>query len=271
MGNRITEQLHQTSTDRKTDMTVHDDIRISRPAAADDRYVVLPFYLLCDVSGSMGPHIGTLNQALADFRDALAKDPVLSDKVQFGVVDFSDDARDVIPLGDFTAADIEQHRLSARGGTSYAAAFTKMGEVIKRDIAAGRSQFKYFRPAVYFLTDGYPNGGDGWQAAFAALTEFDPASGHGNKSYPLFVPFGIGDADTAVLSQLVYPKNRSALFMANAGISPAEAIQKMAQGMLKSMLASGQSAVTGRPQHILPTQQEMGPGVSVYAGGDYVS
>lgn len=252
-------------------MTVHDDIRISRPAAADDRYVVLPFYLLCDVSGSMGPHIGTLNQALADFRDALAKDPVLSDKVQFGVVDFSDDARDVIPLGDFTAADIEQHRLSARGGTSYAAAFTKMGEVINRDIAAGRGQFKFFRPAVYFLTDGYPNGGDGWQAAFAALTEFDPASGHGNKSYPLFVPFGIGDADAAVLSQLVYPKDRSALFMANAGTSPAEAIQKMAHGMLKSMLASGQSAVTGRPQHILPTQQEMGPGVSVYAGGDYVS
>lgn len=252
-------------------MTVHDDIPASRPAQADDRYVVLPFYLLCDVSGSMSLHIATLNQALVEFRDTLAKDPVLSDKVQFGVVDFSDDAREVIPLGDFAEADIDRHRLGVRGGTSYAAGFTKLREVIKRDITSGAAQYKYFRPAVFFLTDGYPNGGEDWPTAFAELTAFDPATGQGNKSYPLFVPFGIGDADASVLSQLIHPMDRSALFMANAGTTPAAAIQKMTEGMLKSMLASGRSALTGQPQHVLPTQREVGPGVSVYAGGDFVS
>jgi uncharacterized protein YegL len=237
----------------------------------DDRYVVLPFYLLCDVSGSMSPHIATLNTSLREFRDTLAKDPVLSDKVQFGVVDFSDDASEVVPLGDFTAADLDSRQLSSRGGTSYAAAFRTMRQTMERDIAAGSDRYKYFRPAVFFLTDGYPNGGDGWEQAFAALTEFDPVSGQGFKSYPLFVPFGIGDADATILRQLVHPQHRSALFMANAGATPTAAIQAMTKGMLASVLKSGRSVPTGRPQHVLPTQADVGTAVTVYPGGDFVS
>lgn len=233
-------------------------------ALADNRYVVLPFYLLCDVSGSMTPHIGALNESLLQFRDELARNPVLSDKVQFGVVDFADDAGDVIPLGDFSSADLNHRQLTARGGTNYGAAFRTMRATIERDMAAGAERFRYFRPAVFFLTDGAPTDSE-WPQAFADLTSLE------FTAYPLFVPFGIGDADATVLSGLVHPQNRSTLFMANAGTSPATAITKMTEAMLKSVLNSGRSAMAGTPQHVVPTQADVGPGVTAYPGGNFVT
>lgn len=236
----------------------------------DDRFVALPFYLLCDVSGSMTPHIGTLNQALRDFRDSLASNPVLADKVQFGVIDFADDAREVIALGDFSIANLEGHQLSSRGGTNYGAALRMLRTTIERDLKAGSDRYKYFRPAVFFLTDGEPTD-HGWQAAFHELTSFDAERGEGFRSYPLFVPFGIGDADATVLASMVHPQDRSVLFMANAGTTPATAISKMTDAMLKSMLKSGNSVLRGAPMHILPTQEELGPEVTAYPGGDFVT
>jgi uncharacterized protein YegL len=237
----------------------------------DDRFVVLPFYLLCDVSYSMQPHIGALNEALREFRDSLAKDPILGDKVQFGVIDFSDNAREVIPLSDFSVADLEHHQLSERNGTSYAAAFKEQRRVIERDLKAGAQRYRFFRPAVFFLTDGAPNHGDAWKEAFRELTHYDEQTNDGFRSYPLFVPFGIGAADVSVLSQLVHPQKRSVLFMANQGTSPTDAIKQMTDAMLKSVVSSGRTALIGTPQHQLPTQRELGPGVTAYPGGDYVT
>jgi uncharacterized protein YegL len=237
----------------------------------DNRYVVLPFYLLCDVSSSMRPYIGTLNESLGEFRDGLSKNPVLADQVQFGVVDFSDDAREVVPLGDFSTADLENRQLSTRYSTSYTAAFKTIRATIEQDLAAGKDRYRYFRPAVFFLTDGEPNNDGQWTRAFRELTSFDEATGEGFQSYPLFVLFGIGDADISTLSQLVHPQDRSVLFMANTGTSPATAIAKMADAMLKSVLKSGRSVLTGNPQHSLPTQAELGPEIRAYPGGDFVT
>ena len=244
--------------------------RTEAPINGDDRIVQLPFYLLCDVSYSMEPHLDTLNEALRNFRDSLAKDPILADKVQFGVVDFADDARSVVPLGDFTAANLDAHRLTCRGGTSYGSAFTTIRDTIATDIAAGASQYRYFRPAVFFLTDGCPTD-TGWENAFHALTDYDPTTDQGFRSYPLFVPFGIGSADATILAQLVYPKDRSALFMANSGVSPTSAIEAMTSAMLKSVLASSRSVIKGGPQHVVPTQADVGPNVTAYPGGDFVN
>ena len=44
----------------------------NRGVHPDDRPVVLPFYLLCDVSASMEPVMATLTSALFRIRDALA-------------------------------------------------------------------------------------------------------------------------------------------------------------------------------------------------------
>lgn len=147
---------------------------------------------------------------VVEFRDTFARTPILADKVQFGVLDFSDNTRTVIPLGDFTSADLERRRRSTRGGTSYGRAFTTMRATIEADMAAGAGRYRYLRPAVFSLTDGLPTDG-GWPDAFAALTAYDRWTGQGFKQYPLFVPFGIGAADGSTPSLLKHPQDRSVL------------------------------------------------------------
>jgi uncharacterized protein YegL len=237
----------------------------------DTQALVLPFYLVCDVSYSMQNVIGQVNSSLREFQDELAKHPILADKVRFGVLDFSDDARVVVPLCDFSEASVTDHTLSVRGSTSYRAAFELMRSTIETDAAALKAaQLRMFRPAVFFLTDGVPNPGDNWEPAFARLTEYDSATRQGFQAYPLFVPFGMGDADGQLLSRLVHPVKRSKLFMASKGGDAAKAIKVMAEAMLMSVLSSGRSAVGGSPQHVVPSKDEVGPGVDVYDGGDYV-
>jgi uncharacterized protein YegL len=55
---------------------------------------LLPFYVVTDVSYSMsGRKLDAANQILPRVVDALAQNPILSDKVRIGLVDFSDDAK----------------------------------------------------------------------------------------------------------------------------------------------------------------------------------
>ena len=62
---------------------------------------LLPFYLVVDVSISMsGRKLDSANRMLPSIVDALAKNPILSDKVRFGIIDFSDDAQVRLPLCD---------------------------------------------------------------------------------------------------------------------------------------------------------------------------
>src|SRR3954453_11419966 len=71
-------------------------------AHADDRTLVLAFYVLVDVSYSMEPS-GALDQAnniLPAVADAIDTSPTLGDLVRFGAMDFSDDARVVLRLCD---------------------------------------------------------------------------------------------------------------------------------------------------------------------------
>jgi len=231
---------------------------------ADGGLVVFPFYLLVDVSYSMVNEIGVLNQSLRDFQHEISTKPVLADITKLGIIEFSDQAHEVVPLGDFSAADLSQNLLAAQGGTSFAAAFRMLRQVIERDIAAMKAAnqaapseeaFHYHRPAVYFLTDGFPNPGDPWRQAFEELKAI--------KGYPLFVPFGFRDADEAILNELVHPRDRSRLYMARSGANAATIIAEMTQGMLMSVLASSMSATTGQPSLSLPSQAQIGSNVVV--------
>lgn len=73
--------------------------------------LVLPFYVVADVSYSMTqvhpdagpggePSLASLNRIVPVLKDTLDTDPILSDKVLFSLIDFSDDARTQIPLCD---------------------------------------------------------------------------------------------------------------------------------------------------------------------------
>jgi uncharacterized protein YegL len=207
-------------------------------ATEDNRTLVLAFYVVVDVSLSMkASHaIDSANEILPKVADAIDKSPSLADIVRFGAMDFSDDARVVLRLGDLR----DVHTLptfAARGRTSYAAAFRLLRQEIEKDIAQLRSDnFKVYRPAVFFITDGEPTDDDAeLRAAFDALTSPD------FKGRPNILPFGVGEATKESLDRWVFPRaggKPMRSYVAKDGVDPKAAIDKVAEALLGSVIAS---------------------------------
>lgn len=207
--------------------------------------LVLPFYVLADVSYSMTlqPQDGvtpleTLNQLVRHLKDALDENPMLSDKVRFSLVDFSDDAQVQIPLCDLLRIDSTTIPvLKARGGTSFAAAFRTTRKQLDSDVRQLKADgHRVHRPVLFFLTDGEPTDADGeWQIAWAELTD------HGFVARPNIIPFGIAQAKKEVLDQIVYPAGKMRSFVAADGVDPSDAIRSMAEVLVGSIVASANS------------------------------
>jgi uncharacterized protein YegL len=239
-------------------------------ANRDDLLTVFLFYLLVDVSGSMAGELDLLNKTIVSFREELQSDPILEDLTQFGILSFSTKAKIEVPLGNLAATTFGDNLLQVGGATNYGAAFQLLRETIEADVKhlkAAQSTwpeaeaFRYYRPAVFFLTDGVPT--DSWQSAFESLKAY--------KNYPLFVPFGFREANVPVLRQLVYPQERSRLYLQKSGASASQVLREMMSAMMQSVRATAHSASV-RPMHVLPGPAELGGNVEVqqYVGGDWV-
>jgi uncharacterized protein YegL len=212
----------------------------------DTAAVLLPFYVLVDVSWSMTSDFGegttgieAVNAIAPEVADLFDKNPVLRDKVRFGIVDFAGEAEVRIPLCDMGALG-SIPKLNARtDGTSYANALKMMRSQIEADVAQLKAdKYKVHRPAVFFLTDGEPTDSEAaWQAAFAELTE------ETFRARPNFVPFGVGAAKKAVLDRLARYKTATGdspkSFLASDKVSASEAISSMIEMLLASILESG--------------------------------
>jgi uncharacterized protein YegL len=219
-----------------------------------DQGILLPFYLVVDVSWSMkGEKLDAAREILPAVADALAKNPILNDKVRFSLLDFADEAQVLVPLCDLSQQSTLPS-LELRGGTSYGEAFRALRQQLASDVAQLRSDgYRVHRPAVFFFSDGEPL--DDWRASFAALTEYDKETGTGFRWYPVLVPCGVDTADRDVLRQLAYPPRKSKLYMMRTGADAAAAIRAMTEVLISSVLASGQSIAAGGSGLILP-----GPG-----------
>ena len=125
---------------------------------ADNPEPRCPCVLLLDTSGSMqGEPISALNEGLKVFKEDISKDSLASRRVELAVVTFDSEVRVVC---DFVTADqFEAPMLTAQG-------FTSMGGAINRAldmIQARKAQYKangvaYYRPWVFMITDGEPQG-----------------------------------------------------------------------------------------------------------------
>lgn len=227
---------------------------------------LLPFYVVVDVSGSMsGKKIKSANRIMPTIVDALAENPILSDKVRIGLIDFADDARVQLPLCDVLEPSLKLPTLTVRGGTSYVAAFN----LLRTTIAANIKQLKVdgylvHRPAVFFLSDGAPTDKEHeWRAAFAGLV--------GEKAYPNFIPFGVDDADGHTLQALIHPstgEKQMRLYMMEKGEDAAKAITAMAEIMISSVVQSGHSMAQGQSGIMLPEKSDLPSGVSAHAADD---
>ncbi|MFD3703485.1 hypothetical protein ACFWUP_10085 [Nocardia sp. NPDC058658] len=202
----------------------------------EPKATVLPVYFVADESYSMAKDVGDLNTGLVTLFDTLQGESMAAAKVRFCVIGFSDDAVCYLEPSDLRYVD-GVPELRARGSTSFAAAFTELSRRIPRDIKALKSDgYLVNRPAVFFLTDGAPNPGDGWEAAHAQLLSF-PAR-------PNVLAFGIGQADADVIRRVA--TNSQYAFIAAAGTDTGVAISKFVTALTQSVINSGTALATGQ-------------------------
>src|ERR1035441_8262650 len=120
---------------------------------------ILPFYLVCDESGSMsGKPLDAINDSLPKIHSEIASIPALT----------------------------------VKGGTNYSSAFDLLYDTIAEDVKQLKaSGDQVYRPAVFFLSDGQP--GDNWEGSYKRL--IDPSWTY----HPNILAFGFGDVDARTL------------------------------------------------------------------------
>ncbi len=195
---------------------------------------VLPFYLVCDESGSMdGPPLQAINESLPKIHNEIGSHPAVADKTKFCLIGFSDSAQVLLPLSDLSAvASIPA--LQVVGGTSYSSAFDLLYDTIADDVQRLKANGdQVFRPAVFFLSDGQP--GDNWEASYKRVT--DP----GWSLHPNVLAFGFGQIDAATLQRVATVK----AFIADGSMGPDEALREFAQSLIQSIVNSGSRPAAG--------------------------
>ncbi len=117
-----------------------------------------PCVLLLDTSGSMnGAPLQALNAGLQSFKTEIVKDNLASRRVEIAVVTFNNE---IAVEQDFVTADqFAPPTLTARGMTHMGAAINKALDMVQ----ARKTQYRangvaYYRPWVFLITDGAPQG-----------------------------------------------------------------------------------------------------------------
>lgn len=117
-----------------------------------------PCVLLLDTSGSMsGSAINALNEGLQTFKNALTEDGLASRRVEIAIVTF--DSK-VNVVQDFVTADqFDPTTLSASGATAMGTGIvTGLDMVQNRKTQYRENGITYYRPWIFMITDGEPQG-----------------------------------------------------------------------------------------------------------------
>lgn len=195
---------------------------------------VLPFYLVCDESGSMdGAPVQAINDSLPKLHSEIGSNPVVADKTKFCLIGFNHSAQVLLPLSDLSAVS-SIPGLQASGGTDYTSAFDLLHNTIDNDIQQLKANGdQVYRPAVFFLSDGQP--GDNWEAAYKRLTDPNWAP------HPNILAFGFGGVDASTLQQVATVR----AFIADGTMGPDAALREFAKSLIQSIVNSGSKPAQG--------------------------
>src|SRR5262245_15355132 len=156
---------------------------------------IVPFYIVCDESGSMGGNggIDAINQGLPELHATIAADPLVSDKCRIGLISFSNSAEVLMPIARLSEV-ANMPGMTSRSVTNYGTAFDLLKSTIADDIIQLKALgYKVYRPAVFFISDGAPT--DDWRSAYERLVV-------GNPQAPHIIAFGVGQADRDVMAKV---------------------------------------------------------------------
>jgi len=157
-----------------------------------------PVVLVLDTSGSMsGEAIDQLNKGLNSLKNEILEDPILSQRLEVGIVCFDDDAR-VERHIDLLSPEMSMPVLETGGVTNLVAGMHKAIELIEdRKDFYKANQEPYYRPFIVLFTDGIPTNHLSEIEALDVLIQQNTD----NKKF-VFLPFGTGDADMMMLAKL---------------------------------------------------------------------
>lgn len=223
--------------------------------------IVMPFYIICDVSGSMWVDIPALNTGIVQLREAIMRDPVVDDLTMMSIITFADTAQTVVPLSFPTQVQVPT--LVSGGLTNYGPAFREFHRSFEADRVRLRAEGKrIFRPCVFFLTDGEPTDGD-YEQVFGSLLAYDPASKQGNAAYPYLTAFGFREATAETIATITYPNfgaKRGHYFLARSGASITALLKAVSDAIATSIVGSAQSVGSGVPMYVPPADDAV-PGM----------
>lgn len=157
------------------------------PKIAAPNEAHLACVLLLDTSGSMlGEPIGSLNQALQNFKEKVSMDEMAQKRVDVAIVEFNSSVRVV---QDFTPiAQMEPVQLAATGVTAMGAGINTAIDMVK-----DRNRFyqtlgtPVYKPWIFMVTDGAPT--DSIDEAARRIQEEENKGSHGKlKFFALGVP-----------------------------------------------------------------------------------
>jgi uncharacterized protein YegL len=206
--------------------------------ATQDREKIFPVFLVLDTSWSMGEggRLEAAEEMAPALLDVVLGNPSVKDKVRLEVIQFSNDARVLVP---FSRPDNVSSvpALSAEGGTAYGEAFSLLRGEIESAVASLRADgYRILRPTVFFITDGEPNDGEqDRDNAFDLLQDPD------FKASPNIFMFGVGDAPEEVLKRYQARKGIAAKAKGDA----AEALKSLIPAITQSVVASSAGADGG--------------------------
>jgi uncharacterized protein YegL len=222
--------------------------------------LVMPFYLLCDVSFSMYREMQTLNDGVRRLRQAIVAEPIVDDVAQVCVMTFSDTTKTVVPMGPMSESEIPH--LEAENATNYGAAFRALAKAIDQDSARLKEQgHRVYRPCTFFLTDGVPTDAD-WHKTFVNNLTYDQRTKTGMKAHPIFVPFGYSDASMSVLGKLAYPPDRAPCYHAS-GASIDAVIKGVMNVIMHTVVSTARTASTDRPMFVA-AMPDLGSGIEQF-------
>lgn len=229
--------------------------------------VVMPFYIMCDVSGSMWVDVAALNAGIAQLQQDIMRDPVVDDLAMVSIISFADTARTVVPLS--FPSQIRPPTFTSDGLTNFGPAFREFHRAFEADRVRLKAEGKrIFRPCIFFLTDGEPTDGDHAEV-FASLLGYDPVTKQGNPRYPYVTAFGFREAAAETMATITYPTfgdKRGRYFLARDGATVTDVLNGIAGAIATSVVGSALSAGSGLPQFVPPANNAVGGMTGSFVG-----
>ena len=230
---------------------------------SETNYAKLPIFLVLDVSASMAKE-GKFQAAfefLPKLLSQLEDNAVVADKVRISVITFDEEAEVVMPMTERDGLrkwldDNKKDPIEPMGAlTRYAEAFRLLRQEIERVVTSIRrekvddiNEYKCFRPAVFFITDGVPFGEEPSEtdSAFNALVSEQ------FQYRPIMICVGVGDAKKETLmkysagrygaggqSNSKYITGNSDLALVQTdGVTPTAYLKKIIEQLVQSIVSS---------------------------------